>query len=243
MTDHHYTLTDQTIVHRGQTLHRIQALADLPQHGVKVGDVGGWVQSYANLKGAAWVSGEAKVYGLATVRDNAYVSGEAEVFGQAEVSQQAHVHHRAWVTGSARVLGQARVYDDATIKDSAIIADEAQVYGEAVVSGRAMLIDQARVGGNVRPSDSMTLGSQTVLEGNLDLLTARIYINRPLDVILTRQDNQAGHLVIIDSWAGTIEELEEMAAQDKWVRAYGQQARAEIQSLAGLLAARVQRWK
>ena len=56
-------------------LRRIRALQDIPRHGVRAGDVGGWVQGERNLDqaGDAWVSGDAQVSG------NAWVSGDARV--------------------------------------------------------------------------------------------------------------------------------------------------------------------
>jgi hypothetical protein len=60
---------------------------------VKAGDLGGFIESEANLSefGDAWVF------------DNARVSGNARVFGD------------AWVFGDARVSGNARVYRDAQL--------------------------------------------------------------------------------------------------------------------------------
>lgn len=56
-----YELTDATKVINGVTLHRIRALIDIPVHGVKAGDLGGWIEAERNLsqKGAAWVADEA----------------------------------------------------------------------------------------------------------------------------------------------------------------------------------------
>ena len=66
---------------------------------VKEGDVGGFVDSEANLsqKGNCWIYDNAKVY------DNAIVSGEATVSGSAIVS------------GGARVSGSAVVSEDAVV--------------------------------------------------------------------------------------------------------------------------------
>ena len=63
-----YKLTNETIVHLGITLYRIEALMDFSD--VKTGDKGGFVQSEDNLSqlGNAWVY------------DNASVCGHAEVY-------------------------------------------------------------------------------------------------------------------------------------------------------------------
>ena len=65
----------------GRTLKRIRALAAIATLGIVPGDVGGYVESDANLSGDAWVSGDARVYGDALVSGNARVSGDARVSG------------------------------------------------------------------------------------------------------------------------------------------------------------------
>ena len=57
-----FRLTDETIRCYGCTLHRIEALVDMPKHKVKAGDLGGYVEKEENLKDDAWVFGEAKVF-------------------------------------------------------------------------------------------------------------------------------------------------------------------------------------
>ena len=81
-----YELTAESKVHMGVTLRRVRALKDV-RNGVRVGDLGGWVESEKNLTqdGAAWVSGNAIVSGNARVSGNAIVSGNAGVSGNARV--------------------------------------------------------------------------------------------------------------------------------------------------------------
>jgi len=101
MATRKFELTDETHP-SAPRLHRIRALVDIPRAGVRVGDLGGWVESESCLahSGNAWVSGNAGVSG------NAQVFGDARVFGDAEVS------------GNARVFGNAEVFD----LDSALTA-------------------------------------------------------------------------------------------------------------------------
>ena len=68
-----FKLTDETKVINGVTFHRIEAIKDMPIHGVKAGDKGGWVEKESNISGDAQVSGDAKVSG------NAWVSGNADI--------------------------------------------------------------------------------------------------------------------------------------------------------------------
>lgn len=97
-----YKLTDKTITYCGRTLYRIEALKDFSD--IKAGDLGGWIQSEANLSqdGSCWVA------------DNAHIYDNARVSGNAWVSDNAHIY------GNARVSGNVRVYGDAEFKNGYI---------------------------------------------------------------------------------------------------------------------------
>ena len=130
-----YELTNETHPDH-PTLYRIRALRDIPERGVKSGDLGGWVESEGNLSHecAAWVSGDARVFGTAQVSGNARVYGDASVYGHARVADNASVY------GNARVYGGARVYGDASV-----YGNDAQVYGGAWVHGDARVFGDAQV--------------------------------------------------------------------------------------------------
>ena len=81
-----FELTDTTVVNAwGVTLHQIRATEDIPRHGVRKGDLGGYVSSThlpsgdARVSGDAWVSGNAQVSGAAQVSGDAWASGNAEI--------------------------------------------------------------------------------------------------------------------------------------------------------------------
>lgn len=81
-----YEITD-TVHQDNPNLKRIRALRDIPRHGIKKGDLGGYIESEHNLShdGDCWISGSAVVY------------GNAEVYG------------KAWVTGIDRITEGSRV--------------------------------------------------------------------------------------------------------------------------------------
>ena len=64
----------------GKILHRIRAVREIPEHNVKAGDLGGWIEAERNLsqKGAAWVADSA------LVMDSARVTGKARVMDSAD---------------------------------------------------------------------------------------------------------------------------------------------------------------
>lgn len=108
-----YELTGETKEIGGVTLHRIRALIDIPEHDVKAGDLGGWIEAERNLsqKGTAWVADEAPAIEKALVADSARVMGNALVTDSACVTDEACVTGKARVTGKACVSGKALVTD------------------------------------------------------------------------------------------------------------------------------------
>ena len=76
--------TDLSKVVNDVTLYRIEALADFKH--AKKGELGGYVQNEKNLSqfGDAWVCGDAKVSGDASVFGDAWVCGNAKVSGNAD---------------------------------------------------------------------------------------------------------------------------------------------------------------
>ena len=120
-------------------VYRIRALRAFAD--VKIGDLGGFVETKQNLSnmGNAWVYGNAKVYG------NAEVYGNAKVYGNAEVYGDARVCDNAWVCGDARVCGDAKVCNNARVYGNARVCDNAKVYGNAEVCGDAKVCDNANI--------------------------------------------------------------------------------------------------
>lgn len=105
MTKKKYVFTGETMVfHHGfpeektAVLQRIQAVVDIPLHGVKAGDLGGFIESEENLtqKGKAWVANDALVF------DDSIVAGDAIVAGTSIVKQSC-------ITGKVSVNGQVMV--------------------------------------------------------------------------------------------------------------------------------------
>lgn len=123
-----YKFTGETREIVGVTVHRIRALVDFSI--VKAGDLGGWIESEANLsqEGDAWVFDNATVFG------NAFVSGDALVFGNALVYGGAMVYGDARVSGDARVCGDAMVCGHARVFGDALVSGKARVYGDAKIS-------------------------------------------------------------------------------------------------------------
>lgn len=124
-------------------LHRIQADRDIPFHGVKVGDVGGWVEKPNNLQDdACYLYGDALIEG--EVFGNAYVQKNARI------GQYAKVFDNANIGGDAKVRGYAEVGGDALIHSYAIICDHAIVTDSAEIGQNCNIMDYAFIGGSAR---------------------------------------------------------------------------------------------
>ena len=123
-----YKLTDEYIVHYGIKLFRIEALKDF--RNVRKGDKGGFVENENNLSHDedCWISGDAKVFGDASVYENAKIFGNASVYGYAKVYGNAIVHCNSFV------FGYANVFDDSEVHGNAIVYGNAELSNDAEVS-------------------------------------------------------------------------------------------------------------
>lgn len=95
----------------GTTLKRIRAVIAIAAHGVAVGDLGGYLESEANLshEGDAWVGDDAWAFSDGRISGNALISGHAMVGGRARVSGRARISDDAQVGGCAAVSGHESV--------------------------------------------------------------------------------------------------------------------------------------
>lgn len=145
-------LKEDSIEYEGRTLYRIRALKELYDDfgDIKVGDLGGYVESEDNLsqEGNCWVYDNAKVMDNAKVTENAWVRDSARLLDNAVAS------------------GNAYIYDDACICESAIIKDCSMVYGHAIVSGEAVVYDSADVLGNAKVYENATVSGWASVYGN-----------------------------------------------------------------------------
>ena len=137
-----YKLTDEYIVHYGIKLFRIEALKDF--RNVRKGDKGGFVENENNLSHDedCWISGDAKVFGDASVYENAKIFGNASVYGYAKVYGNANIYENAEIYGTAIVHCNSFVFGYANV------FDDSEVHGNAIVYGNAELSNDAEVSSN-----------------------------------------------------------------------------------------------
>lgn len=149
--------------------YRVIALIDIPVHGVKAGDMGGYVDSKKVLsqKGDCWIGGNAlaldksRVLGDAIIKDEAVVSnttvaGHTAIYDRAVVSEMPGLK-------KSRVIGSAKIYGDSQVISSSI-SDYTKIYESAVVNradimGYSSVFGYAKIlGPSVSIEDSSIFG-------------------------------------------------------------------------------------
>lgn len=220
MSDTHFELTGETTEVYRATLHRIRATQDLPEHSVRAGEVGGWIEHPRNIRGLGWVAGSA------AVRDQAVVWGL--VAGQAQVRDHAEVWDGAAVTDTARVAGWGQAHTGAVISGSGRVLGECagRVTSCGLVPDRAVVGRTARLRG---PQDVLVLG--------------------PVgseDVWVTLWRTETGHGLRVGCWSGQVDQLaaEVDDRAGEWDCSAEDEARwrAEYAAVETLCRARIAGW-
>lgn len=164
----HYEFTGELFLYDNTPLHQIRALIDLPHHGVKAGDIGGYIQSEKNLQDEAWVAFRSMVLDEAVVADSALVTGgsvvrhNSEVSGRAMVGEKSHLSDFSKVTDDAvangvHMEGFSKIYENAKVK-GASMSGGSKVYGNATVDGSYVeLKDYAEVFGSATVKDQVSM--------------------------------------------------------------------------------------
>lgn len=139
MGKYHYSFREE--LPDGTSVYRIRAERDIPLNGVQKGDLGGFIESEANLSqdGDAWVHekayvlGNALVKGDALVTGNAWVTGEAVVDGNSKIDQNAIIAENAHVT-NVKIMGQdVKIQGNAKVDSVFISGDDIRIEGKAQV--------------------------------------------------------------------------------------------------------------
>ena len=142
-TDKKYEIElDDCIERDGKKLYRIRALAhfgepadpndpypNLHKQMVHPGDLGGYIESEANLdqQGNSWVYDTSIVMGNARVQNNAVVGRNSEILDNAIIAGHAIVDGGCIVRGNAFVCGDSVVLDRSTIDDFCILDQSAAI--------------------------------------------------------------------------------------------------------------------
>lgn len=164
-----YELTDDILTWHGITLYRIKALKSF--NDVKIGDLGGWVQSENNLsqEGDCWIYDEAMVYKYAGVYDNAEVRGSSIISDISKVFENALVTDYATLSGFSRIYGNTRIYGNAKISDNAQIGGKANVCGDSIVCDNVLIDDRVHITGNAKIYGNIEIRGTAIIRGDAEI--------------------------------------------------------------------------
>ena len=104
-----YKLTDETKIHEGIVLHRIQATKDFSD--VKAGDLGGWIESAYNLsqRGMCWIFDASMCFERGKVKTNARVKDRSIVCGKAVACGNCRIMECSFLSGNALICGNRHI--------------------------------------------------------------------------------------------------------------------------------------
>lgn len=139
------------------TLYRIKALKNIPKHGVKMGDIGGWIQDTSNLshEGNAWINENSMVFGGSVVKGDAIIK-DSIVTGKTEVSHNASIL-------SSQIRGKKSVIKD----DTQLFM--VKVFNQLKAEG-ASFLQRVKVEGVVTINSNMCSISDSTLSGRVTIL-------------------------------------------------------------------------
>lgn len=113
----------------GSTAFRVQALRDIPRHGVRAGDLGGWASSETNLsqRGDAWIADEAMAVQGARIEDDAVMIDCATLADEAILGGSARMEGFARLSGHAVMRGESRAKELTSVAGNALIDGDAEL--------------------------------------------------------------------------------------------------------------------
>lgn len=168
-----------------RTVYRIQALRDIPEHGVKRGDFGGLVanKSILSHEGSCWIGYGATLLRFVTVKDDAYIGGSAYILSDFS-------SHHITIQDNARIEDGANVY---LSKDG-----ENGPKNSMVIGGNTIISDNAEVGNMIRSDDNVKISGNAKVKGGRLSDNVAIYDNAVVnkDCTLSGSTRVAGDAVI-----------------------------------------------
>jgi len=111
---------------------RVKALIDIPRHGVKVGDLGGFVSGGYNLshEGDCWIEQGSSVFDQARIEGNAIVRNNSAVYDQSCISGDAVIENSC-------IWRNSLVTDNAIVRKS-FVDDSSVVRGNSYIENMTL---------------------------------------------------------------------------------------------------------
>lgn len=233
-------LADQKKVIGDITVYRIRALKDFAH--VKAGDLGGWIQSEANLtqSGLCWVGGEAIARDFAQVSGDAVLMGRSVAMKECEISGDSVVAGFAVITDSVKISNNAYVCDNAQVSGGALVFDNAQISGDASIIGGQVygcsrVEGHAAVTGNAIVCGAAFLSGDAFVSGDAIIYDTDRYLTiSPFGAdaltLTAHRDKELGIRVNVGEFSGSVSDLTAYAAAKDGVTV------AEMQEHSAMIA-------
>ena len=146
--------------------HRIRALRDIPAVGVKMGDLGGFVESEKNLSqcGNCWI------FDSAIAMDNAWVTGNAQMHGHSQMFDNAKLWDYSQMWDNSQMFGSSLMWDNSQM------FDDSQMWGSSRMSGNSKMFDNAKMWDDSQMFGSSRISGDSKMFGNSKLTGKAINI-------------------------------------------------------------------
>ena len=160
-------------LYSGETLYRIKALKDFGD--VKKGDIGGFIKTENNLsqKGKCWVYDDARVYGLASVRNNSTVRESAIVRGAtvftngSDASGNSVVENAVFISSIIDGISSAKDFCEiyiSSIRDSSRVVGRVKIRNSIISGGskisQSLSYPTLYIDGNIECLDEVITGNE-----------------------------------------------------------------------------------
>ena len=182
-----YELTDITKEYKGKTLYRIRALKDFK--GVKIGDLGGWVETENNLsqKGECWIYDDAicmdnaRMYNNAEMHHNTKMYDNSIMYNNSKIYHNSTMHNNSKMYDCSKMYDYSAMYNYSAMYDNTIISDRSRMYNDAkmhnnakiydnsVMYDKSKLFDNSRMRNNSIMYDNSAMYGCGALNGNAEL--------------------------------------------------------------------------
>ena len=158
-----YELTNISMEFGIKTLYRIRALKDFSD--VKVGDLGGWVQSEDNLsqKGECWIYDEAKCMDNARMYDDSCMYGYSEMYDSSRMHGDSKMHNYSEMHDYSIMYSYSKMYDNAEMHDNS------KMYGNSIMYGNSMMFDYSEMFDDSAMYGNSTMNGYSIMFGNSEL--------------------------------------------------------------------------
>lgn len=160
-------------------MRRVQALRDIPEKGVRKGDIGGYVTdgNILSHEGSCWIAFNAQAIMNVRIKDDAYIGGNTvvisrfndlfiQIYGNVQVMEYAQIIIRK---GPENSLRGTSIYGNTIISGNAIVSEVEKISGDVKIHSNAMVEGADAIIGEIEISDTAKVCSKVKLFGKTKL--------------------------------------------------------------------------